>query len=114
MGRVQILGGAYKQASLIAGAQRSVNLYPERNAQTAQAPVGVTHYSRPGLTPLGAPPAPGRGRGLFVTTLGDLYAIIDQAVYWVSPDWQFTQIGALLNPGVTPVYAADNSTDAFV
>lgn len=114
MARIPILGGAYRQASLIAGAQRSVNLYAERNPQTAQSPVQVTHYSRPGLTPLGTPPAPGRGRGLYVSTLGDLYAVIDQAVYWVDPNWNFTKIGTLLNPGTTPVYAADNSTDAFM
>ena len=114
MARIPILGGTYRQASLIAGAQRSVNLYAERNPQTAQSPVQVTHYSRPGLTPLGAPPAPGRGRGLYVSTLGDLYAVIDQAVYWVDPNWNFTKVGTLLNPGTTPVYAADNSTDAFM
>ena len=114
MSLIPILGGSYKNASLIAAAQRAINIYPERNPQTAQSPVQVTHYSRPGLTPLGAPPAPGRGRGLYVSTLGDLYAVIDQAVYWVNADWQFTLVGNLLNPGTTPVYAADNSTDAFM
>ena len=114
MARIPILGGAYKQASLIAGAQRAVNLFPERNPESAQSPVNVTHYSRPGNTPLGAPPAPAQGRGLYVSTLGDLYAFIGQNVYWINSDWQFTLVGALLAPSNNPVYAADNSTDAIV
>lgn len=114
MPRIPVLGGAYTQASLIAGAQRSVNLYPEKNAQSSQAPVNVTHYQRPGLTPLGAPPAQGRGRGLYVSTLGDLYAFIDQAVYYINPDWQFTLLGNTLTPGTTPMYGADNGVTAAI
>ena len=114
MARLQILGGAYRQASLIAGAQRSRNLYPEMNAQQAQAPVGVTHYPRAGLTPLGAPPNPGQGRGLYVSSIGDLYAFVNQQIYYVNPDFQFSLIGNLLTTTTTPVSAADNGLNAII
>jgi hypothetical protein len=114
MARIPILGGSYQQASVIAGAQRCINLYPEKNAESAQAPVPVTHYSRPGLTPLGAPPAPGLGRGLYVSTLGDLYAVVGQSIYYIDPNWNFFLLGNLLIPKITPVYIADNSTQAVV
>ena len=114
MAQLELKGGAYQQASVIAGAQRCVNLYPEQNTQSAQSPTSITHYPRPGLTPLGAPPNPGRGRGLYVTTLGDLYAVVDQSIYWVDPNWNFTLVGSVLTPATTPVIMADNSTDAVV
>jgi hypothetical protein len=118
MPRVPLLGGAYKSASLIANAQRSVNLYPESNPDTAQAPVNVTHFPRPGLKFLSAPPTPGRARCFYRSnvgagsnkSIGDLYAIIDQAVYYINPDWQWTQIGSTLTPGSNPAYMADNGS----
>lgn len=114
MARIPLLGGAYRQASLIAGAQRAFNVYPEMNPERAQGPVQYTHYSRPGLTALGAPPTPGRGRGVYVTSLGDLYAVVDQAVYFVNSDFQFTQVGSMVMAGSTPVQATDNGQTAFL
>ena len=56
MPRVPLVSGAYQARSLIAGAQRCVNLYPEHNPDDSQAPVPVTHYLTPGLTLLCAFP----------------------------------------------------------
>lgn len=114
MPRVPLLGGSYRAASLIANAQRCVNMYPEKNPDYSQSPVNVTHYVRPGRTALVVPPAPGRGRGVFTTTLGDGYVVIDQNVYYVSPDWTLTRVGQLVTIGNTPVYMADNGVDAFL
>lgn len=114
MPRVVLTGGAYSAPSLIAGAQRSVNLFPEINPQANQAPVPVTHYPRPGLTPLGAPPAVGQGRCLYCATNGDLYAVIDQQVYFIDPNLNFFNIGALETPAETPCYMADNGTDIVI
>jgi hypothetical protein len=114
MPRVPILGGSYNQASLIAGAQRAVNLYPERNSEAAQAPVNVTHYPRPGLRLLSTPPAGGQGRGLYTATNGDLYAVINQALYYINPDFVWRQIGSLLTASTTPVYFADNGINALL
>jgi len=113
--RVSLLGGAYQDASLIASLQRCINLYVEKIPEETKEGVQAVHLLRPGLRYLGAPPAQGRARGLFTTTLGDLYAVVDQNVYYINPDWSFgAPIGALLSPGTTPVYMADNSTDALL
>lgn len=55
MARVPLTGGAYQARSIIAGAQREVNLYPEHNTSADQAPVQVTHYPTPGLKLLNGP-----------------------------------------------------------
>lgn len=112
--RIPLLGGAYSMPGLIAAAQKSINLFPEKNPEEAQSPVNVTHYPRPGLTPLGAPPTPGRGRGLYTATNGDLYCVVDQNVYYIDPDWQYTLKGVLLTTVTTPVSFADNGTDAII
>lgn len=114
MPRIPLLGGSYKQPSVIAGAQRCVNLYPEINSQQSQAPVQITHYSRPGLVALSSPPVLGQGRALYVTTLGDLYAVVDRAVYYIDPDWRWTQVGSLFTVTNTPVSIADNGKTAFL
>lgn len=107
--RIPLLGGAYSDASLIAGAQRSVNVYSEKNPAPAQSPVPVTQYPRPGLSPLSAPPAVGRGRALYTATNGDGYAVIDTAVYYIDPDFVFHLLGNLGTVTETPVSMSDNS-----
>jgi hypothetical protein len=50
MARLALVGGSYQARSIIANAQRCINLFPEKNA--GAAPVPLTHYQRPGLRPL--------------------------------------------------------------
>lgn len=50
MQKLPLIGGSYSARSVIANAQRCLNLYPESNR--ADSPVPVTHYQRPGLKPL--------------------------------------------------------------
>lgn len=106
--------GAYTAEGLIANAQRSVNMYSEINPDDTKPNVPVTQYPRPGLKPLGAPQAPGRGRCLYSATDGNLYGVVDQTVYYIDPDFTYHNIGQLLAPGTTPVSIADNGTDAIV
>lgn len=113
MARIPLLGGAYSLPGLIANAQRSVNLYPEKNPEESQAPVNVTHYQRPGLTLLSSAPTKGRGRGLYAATNGKVYAVVDQNIYYIDPDYAWTLVGTLLTPAITPVLAADNGVDAI-
>lgn len=121
MVRIPLLGGAYKQASVIAGAQRCINLYPEFNSERAQAPVPVTHYSRPGLTALGTPPIVGTGRALYASTepTGEgshtqLFCVINQSVYGIDPDFNYTLLGMLPAATTTPVSMIDNGTTVFL
>ncbi len=115
MSRVNLLGGSYDTPGLIASAQRCINLFPEVNPDEVEAGTKVTHYDRPCLTYLSPCPGPGRGRGLFTSSAGinpkgDLFAVVDTGVYYISPDWTWTLLGNLLTPGTTPTSYADNGT----
>lgn len=121
MPRIPLTSGAYSAPSLIANAQRCVNLYPEANPQETNAPVPVTHYPRPGLTRLfsigdkyTAPPI-GHGRCLYTATNGNLFAVIDQTVYHIEyqDSWEWYPIGNLVTPGTNPVRASDNGKTAI-
>lgn len=110
---IPLTSGAYSAQGYIANAQKCVNLYPEKNPEETKAPSPVTHYPRPGKTQLGLPPQPGFGRCLYTATNGDLYAVVNQTIHYIDPDWQFHALGDLLNPANTPVSIADNGTDAI-
>lgn len=103
--RLPLLGGAYQARSIIANAQRCVNLFPELNPK--DAPVQVTHYQRPGLVKLvQGPNLP--VRGVWQASNGNGYCVIGQNVYAVSNVWALTLIGALTVPLGTPVSFVDN------
>lgn len=116
MPRVQLTGGAYSAQSLIANAQRCLNLYPEHNPQDSNPPVPVTHYPRPGLTLLSSPPVQGRGRMLYTATDGELFAVVDQNVYHIhfEDGWTWHLLGTTLTPTTVPIIAADNGTNALL
>lgn len=60
MPRIPLLGAAYEAQSVIANAQRCINLYPEANQKDSSVP--LTHYPTPGLDPIGVPgPLPPAG-----------------------------------------------------
>lgn len=109
MAKVQLTGGAYSARSLIANAQRCVNLYPEINPQSSQAPAPVTHYLTPGLVEI-FQPAPGACvRGAYRATNGALYVVIGNAVYFVDLviNYGYTLMG-YITAGDTPVSMSDN------
>jgi hypothetical protein len=105
--KLQLQSGAYQSRALIAGAQRCVNLFPEKNPAEIEPEAPFTHYPRPGLIPLGFPLVQGRGRGLYRASNGDLYGVVGPNVYYIDPNWKFTQIGNIQNQ-FTPVSMADN------
>ena len=108
--RVSLTQGAYSSRSVIAEAQRSVNLYAEKNPDDALAP--FTHYSVPGLTPLVAP-SPAPARGLYWSNIGKLFYVAGASVYLVAQGWTLTQIGSIAY-GTTPVSMADNGTSLLL
>ena len=112
MARVPLKSGAYEARSIIANAQRCVNLYGEANPEDAPAP--FSFYPTPGLVSLGTPATAGRGRGLFAASNGLLYAVVGQTVYEVAPDWSFTSLGTLTQVANTPVSMTDNQTDLMI
>ncbi len=50
MQKLPLIGGSYSTRSVIANAQRCLNLFPEVNRK--DSPTGFTHYQRPGLVQL--------------------------------------------------------------
>lgn len=109
--RVALTGGAYAARSLIANAQRCVNLYPEPNPQDAAAP--ATHYPTPGLTLLSWPPAAGGGRGIYRATNGYLFVVLANTVYFIDSAWNWNALGTLSTTG-GPVSMVDNGTSLFI
>ena len=105
VGKVPLLLGAYQSLSVIAEAQRCVNLFPEKNPQDTETP--TTHYMTPGLTSLGLPLTQDRGRMLYCDTQGTLWAIVGNSLYYIDSGWKFNLIGAI-NAGLNPCYAIDN------
>lgn len=106
MARINLLGGTYLARSLIADAQRCLNLYPEKNPQDAAAP--FTNQLTPGLLFKRAPLAAGVGRGMYTATNGSLFYVCGTAVYFIDQNFGITQLGNLLAPLTTPVAMQDN------
>lgn len=98
MGKVALLGGAYQARSLIANAQRSINLYPEINP--GDSPFPTTNYPTPGLTSWGMPPASAVARGTYSATNGQLFVVIGAVLYSVNPSGGFTAIGTLITNAI--------------
>lgn len=107
---IPLTSGAYSSRSVIANAQRCVNLFPEFTPKDSNPPVPVTHYARPGKNLLAIPPVPGRGRGLYRANNGDLYAVVDDIIYFVDSNFVFTAIGNI-GAGTSVVSMADNGQD---
>ena len=107
--RIPLTGGAYQAASLIAGAQRCVNLFPESNPQAQGEPAPVTHYLTPGLRVIGTVPRLGY-RGLYTATNGALYAVVGNTLFRATSNFVFNPILAL-GTDTGPVSMADNGVD---
>lgn len=106
--RVPLLGGFYKARSLIANAQRCVNLYPEVNPDSSQPPTQVTHYPTPGLKFI-YQPQQGTVRGAYRASNGAVFMVIGNTVYFVDLviNYGFYPMGNI-DPGSTPVSMVDN------
>lgn len=109
--RVVLTGGAYTARSLIADAQRCINLYAERNPEDASAP--VTHYPTPGLTLLSTPPVAGESRCIYTATNGQRYEVVGSNVYGVDINNVYTLLGTL-STSSGRVNMIDNGTDVFL
>ncbi len=110
--QIQLTGGAYQAKSVVASAQRCVNLYPEINEQGAPFP--TTHYLTPGLTQVADVTGPQIGwRGLFVASNGRLYGVCGPAVYWITPGFIPQKIGTISSSSGM-VSMADNGTDLLL
>jgi hypothetical protein len=109
--RVPLTTGAYQTRSVIAEAQRCVNLYAEANPQDAPCP--FTYYPTPGLTLVSTPPDAGESRCIYTASNGNRYEAVGQNVYSVSLTNVYTLMGVLASRS-GPVSMVDNGTDVFI
>lgn len=94
MGRINLLSGTYQARSVIAEAQRCVNLYPEYNPKEDQDHP-VTHYPTPGLDLITAAPVAGISRLDYRASNGDFYRVVGTNVYYVDSSWAHTLLGSI-------------------
>ena len=109
MGKVALTGGFYQARSIIAGAQRCVNLIPEANE--SGSPFPFTTYLAPGLNVL-ASPNNTMWRCLYTASTGKLYGVanidgVNAGVYYISNTFSLTQLGTIA-AGNNPVSMSDN------
>ena len=97
---------------MIANAVKSINYYPEINRKDSTNP--FTLYQRPGRRKLAQSDAPARVRGLYQASNGAGYTVIGQNVYYVTPGWELTLLGALTTPAGTPVEFIDNGSQILL
>jgi len=104
--KVPLTTGAYMAKSLVAEAQRCVNLYGEKNPQDASFP--YTYYLSPGLT-LKATATDSGWRGLYSASNGVLYGVCGSSVYRINSDFTLKLLGSIgTNSG--PISMIDNAT----
>jgi hypothetical protein len=113
MARFALTIGAYEARSIIAAAQRCVNLYPEKNPEGSPFP--FTYYPTPGLTLLtSVTPTTGSGwRGLWAASNGQLYGVCGSSVYAISSSWIASKLGDLQTTS-GPVSVTDNGNYALI
>lgn len=90
--KVPLPSSSYRSRSIIAAAQRCVNLYPEKNPD--DAPFPNTYYQTPGLTLLSQAPKSGF-RAMYTATTGALCAVVNDTVYLIQGDYTFKSLGTL-------------------
>lgn len=111
--RLPLVGGSYTTRSIIASAQRCINLFPETNPREALVP--MTHYQRPGLRHTSECPIPGWGRGLYRASNGSLYAVVGQKLYYIdSHTFAFTPLGTIATNNQDMASMVDNGVDLVV
>jgi len=104
--KAPLIGGAYQARSIIADAQRCLNLFPEVNNK--DAPFETTHYPTPGLTLLTTLASLGPVRGVYTASNGDLFACAGASVYYINSSWGAIALGTITY-GDTPVSFSDNN-----
>lgn len=122
MVKVALTGGAYQAHSVIASAQRSLNLFSEPLPTGNQyqgtlgqgEPTPVAHYPTPGLRLLGTI-GTGPIRGIRQCTSGGVYVVSGDTLYSVNTSvWTGTALGTLTAGLRTPVSMQDNGLDMIV
>src|SRR5690606_33725056 len=105
MPAVNLLGQPYAGKSLIASAQRAINLYAEVNDKTA--PVPITYYQFPGNERFAGPLADAPSRGIYRTSKGTVYTVVGPTIYLVQSNGNMIAVGGIADRA-SQVSMADN------
>lgn len=110
MPRLALNGGAYQARSVIASAQRSLNLYPEPLPQQQGEPAAFAHYPTPGLTLIGTLPQ-GPIRSIRQATNDNIYVSAGSGIYLITGvnPLTYALLGSITPGLTTPVSMQDNS-----
>lgn len=103
--QVPLTEGNYQSRSVIANAQRCVNLYADINAK--DSPFPYTFYPTAGLVSKWAPAVPAPARGLYTASNGKVFYVVGRNVYYVPPSYNVVQIG-MINTSQNPISMKDN------
>lgn len=114
--KVQLTKGAYQARSLIAAAQRCVNLYAEKNPlndkNQEEESFSYTYYPTPGSVVRAVSPTTG-WRCLYTSSDNRLFGIAGQTVYEILVDWSFKTIGQIESLS-SQCYMLDNGTQILI
>ena len=116
MTKIALNGGAYQARSVIASAQRCLNLYVEPMPEAQGEPSRAAHYPTPGLTLFGTI-GTGPIRGLYRAADNETFCVSGTGLYRLSlPTGSGTLIGTVdgANPAYKPVSMVDNGTDLVI
>lgn len=114
MAKVPLTSGAYQARSVIAAAQRSLNLIPEPMPQGQHEPAPTASYPTPGLRLLGTlPQSPIRGIRQCAT--GGVYVVAGAGVFRINTsDWTGTLLGSITAMRPYPVGMVDNGLQLVI
>jgi hypothetical protein len=93
MAKIPLTIGAYEARSILADAQKSINLYQEKNPK--DSPFPFTLYQTPGLDYLTVAPVVGPVRAEYKASNGNFYVVVGANVYTVSTAYVWTLLGTL-------------------
>ena len=111
--RIALSGGAYTARSVIAAAQRSVNLYAEPIPAYMGEPARSTDYPTPGTRLLGTI-GTGPIRAIRQASNGQLFVVSGSSVYLVNlANWTGVRLGDI-SPGLTTPASMTDNGDTLV
>jgi hypothetical protein len=109
--KIPLTIGAYEARSIIADAQRCVNLYVETNPP--DSPFPMTHYPTPGLVYQTVSPVIGQVRAVYTASNGNFYVVVGANIYTVNTSYVWTLLGTLTtNTGFVSI--KDNTLTAVI
>lgn len=91
--KIPLIIGAYEARSIIADAQKCVNLFMETNPK--DSPFPYTHYPTPGTQLLTTSPVVGVVRQAYQASNGNFYVVVANKVYTVSTAYIWTLLGTI-------------------